>query len=317
MSFTEQDIPALRGKAALITGANSGIGLEAARMLAARGAEVILACRTPSKGEAALDRIREVTPDAKVRLERLDLASLASVRELADRVRREHTRLDLLINNAGVMALPKQTTADGFEMQIGTNHFGHFALTGLLLPLILAAPAGRVVNVSSLAHRYGRMKLDDLHYEHGYQKWIAYGQSKLANMLFTFELQRRFDAAGVRAISTACHPGFASTNLQFVGPRLEGSKLMEAVMRFNNRYFAQSAAAGALPTVYAATAPDVKGAEYFGPGGLFEIRGAPARAKVGARARDVQTAKELWALSERATGVRYDLAAAADAVARA
>ncbi|MBX3250718.1 MAG: SDR family oxidoreductase [Myxococcales bacterium] len=317
MPFTEHDLPDLRGQTALVTGANSGIGLEAARMLAARGAEVLLACRTPSKGETAIASIRRAAPDAKVRLERLDLASLASVRQLAERLRRELTRLDLLVNNAGVMALPKQLTEDGFEMQLGTNHLGHFALTGLLLPLVLAAPAGRVVSVSSLAHRFGRMKLHDLHYERGYQKWLAYGQSKLANLLFTFELQRRFEAAEARAIAVACHPGFASTNLQFVGPRLEGSRLMEALMRLNNRFLAQSAAEGALPTVYAATSATVRGGDFVGPSGLFEIRGAPARARVAKHARDVATAKELWALSERATGVRYDLAAAADAVARA
>jgi len=315
--FTENDLPNLHGRHVVITGANSGIGFEAARAFAAKGAHVVLACRTRSKGEEAVARIREASPSAQLTLESLDLASLASIRAFADRVRTTLPSLELLVNNAGIMAIPRQETADGFEMQLGTNHLGHFALTGLLLPSLLATPGSRVVTVSSVGHHFvRRMNLDDLHARRGYQKWIVYCRTKLANLLFTFELQRRLEAAHARTIAVACHPGFSSTNLQFVGPRLENAKLTAAVMRLNNRYVAQSAADGALPTLYASTA-DLRGGDYIGPTGLFELRGAPGTACVGAHARDTEAARALFELSERETGVTFDLRAAKRAVAQA
>lgn len=315
--FTETDLPDLHGRHVVITGANSGIGFEAARAFAAKGAHVVLACRTRSKGEEALERIRAANPSAELTLESLDLASLASIRAFADRVRATLPSLDLLVNNAGIMAIPRQETADGFEMQMGTNHLGHFALTGLLLPSLLATPGSRVVTVSSVGHHFvRRVKLDDLHARRGYQKWIVYCRTKLANLLFTFELQRRLDVARARTIAVACHPGFSSTNLQFVGPRLENAKLTAAVMRLNNRYVAQSAADGALPTLYAATA-ELRGGEYVGPQGLFELRGAPGLACVGGQARDTDAARALFELSERETGVTFDFRAAKREVARA
>ena len=313
----ENDLPNLHGRYIVITGANSGIGFEAARAFAAKGAHVVLACRTRSKGEEAVARIREVHPSAELTLESLDLASLASIRAFADRMHTNLPSLELLVNNAGIMAIPKQTTADGFEMQMGTNHLGHFALTGLLLPRLLATPGSRVVTVSSVGHHFVRhVKLDDLHARRGYQKWMVYCRTKLANLLFTFELQRRLEAARAQTIAVACHPGFSSTNLQFVGPQLEGSKLAETVMRWNNRYVAQSAEDGALPTLYAATA-DVQGGDYVGPKGMFELRGAPGLACVGKQARDVGAARALFELSERETGVTFDFRGARREVARA
>jgi NAD(P)-dependent dehydrogenase (short-subunit alcohol dehydrogenase family) len=204
------------------------------------------------------------------------------------------------------MAVPRRLTADGFELQLGTNHLGHFALTGLLLPRLLAARAARVVNVSSTAHRTGRMRFDDLHGEARYGAWSAYGQSKLANLLFTFELQRRFEASGAKALAAAAHPGYAATNLQFEGPRMSGSRVGALVMGAMNRLFAQDARGGALPLAYAAAAPDVRGGEYFGPGSVAELWGAPKRVGASARANDRATAAELWRVSEALTGVRYE-----------
>ncbi|HJL25708.1 MAG TPA: oxidoreductase, partial [Polyangiaceae bacterium LLY-WYZ-15_(1-7)] len=279
---------------------------EAARALAEKGAHVVFACRNLDKGRAAVASVASRRPRGEVELQELDLADLASVERCARTVRERHSKLHLLINNAGVMALPPRTTRDGFEMQLGTNHLGHFALTGRLLPALLAAPDARVVTVSSLAHRFGRIRFADPHFERGrYQRWVAYGQSKLANLLFAFELQRRFEAARADARSLACHPGFASTNLQFVAPRMEGAKGMEWVMKLNNRFIAQPAAEGALPTLYAAVGA-LPGGEYVGPGGLFEIRGEPRPAKTSGSARDPEKAARLWRLSEEATGVRFD-----------
>lgn len=307
MGWTADDIPNLNGKTALVTGANSGIGLEAARELARKGAHVVLACRDASKAESARAGILADAPKASVELQSLDLASLASVRAFAERFRAAHQRLDLLLNNAGVMALPYRTTADGFEMQLGTNHLGHFALTGLLIDRLLTADAARIVNVSSNAHKFGRLNFDDLQSQKSYRKWLAYGQSKLANLLFTHELQRRLAAAGSGTIAVACHPGYAATNLPMVGPRMSGSGLMEKITQLGNRLVAQSAAMGALPTLYAATAPDVTGGDYIGPSGMGEIRGLPKKVGSTKRARDTESAQRLWQESERLTGVRFAL----------
>jgi NAD(P)-dependent dehydrogenase (short-subunit alcohol dehydrogenase family) len=235
----------------------------------------------------------------------LDLADLKSIRRCADAVRGAHPALHGLINNAGVMAIPYRRTADGFEMQFGTNHLGHFALTGLLLDRLLATPGARVVTVSSNAHKFAAMRWDDLQWTRGYRKWFAYSQSKLANLLFANELQRRLAAANAGAISVACHPGYAATNLQGVGPRMQGSSIGEVVMEFANRVFAQNAAMGALPTLYAATAPDVRGGDYIGPDGLGEQWGHPKKVRANARANDPEAQRRLWEASERLTGVRY------------
>jgi NAD(P)-dependent dehydrogenase (short-subunit alcohol dehydrogenase family) len=305
MGWTADDIPDLTGRTYLVTGANSGIGFEAARALVRRGARVVLACRSPEKAGVALDALRKESPGAEVAARRLDLASLASVRAFAEQTLEEEGALHGLLNNAGVMALPYGKTEDGFEMQLGTNHLGHFALTGLLLERLLETPGSRVVSVSSTAHAVGRMRWDDLHWEQSYRKWSAYAQSKLANLLFTHELQRRFEAKGAGTRAAACHPGYAATNLQTAGPKAMGAGLRAQGMTLMNVLFAQSAEMGALPTLYAACAPDVAGADYIGPGGLAGTRGHPKKTRASARAYDPEAQARLWDVSEAATGVRY------------
>jgi NAD(P)-dependent dehydrogenase (short-subunit alcohol dehydrogenase family) len=305
--WTAESIPPLDGKVAVVTGANSGLGLETARALARRGARVVLACRSPEKARAAEREVVAAAPSPGAVLSLpLDLADLASVAAFAEAFRKEHAVLDLLVNNAGVMAVPLRRTVDGFEMQLGTNHLGHFALTGRLLDLLLAAPAARIVTVSSSMHRPGRIDFDDLQCERSYGPWRAYQQSKLANLLFTFELQRRLARHGARAIAVAAHPGYAATQLQEVGPRARDAALMAWAAGLGNRLIAQSAAMGALPSLYAATAPDVRGGEFFGPDAWFEMRGHPRRVGSSARSRDEQVAARLWTVSEEATGVRYE-----------
>ena len=301
--WSARDIPDLTGVRAIVTGATSGLGLETARELVRHGAGVVLAVRDPSRGSAAAAAIARDTGRDAPEARALDLADLSSVRAFADGW---DGRLDLLVNNAGVMALPYGVTADGFEMQFGTNHLGHFALTGLVLAALLRADAPRVVTVSSGVHRTGRIDFDDLQGERSYARWQAYARSKLANLLFAFELQRRADAARVRLRSVAAHPGYAATNLQAAGPRMEGNRFREAVMKVGNTLFGQSAAAGALPQLYAATAPDVRGGEYFGPRGPMESRGAPTRVKASASAHDAALATRLWEVSEELTGVGYE-----------
>ena len=308
--WTEADIPDLSGKTVVITGANSGLGLVAADALAAEGAQVVLACRDQAKGRAAEAEIRGRHAGAKTALMSLDLSSLADIRRFADAVQAAHPRIDVLMNNAGVMALPYRKTADGFEMQFGTNHLGHFALTGLLLDRMLKTDGARVVTVSSGAHRMGRIRFDDPQWEQGYRKWPAYGQSKLANLLFAYELQRRLAAAGATAISVAAHPGYAATNLQAVGPQMQGSSLLERLMEIGNTLFSQSAAMGALPQIYAAVAPGVQGGDYYGPDGIGELWGHPRKVTSNASSQDVDAARRLWTLSEQLTGVTYPLGTA-------
>ena len=305
--WIEQNIPSQAGKSALITGANSGLGFETARVLAGKGATVTLAVRDTAKGDAAAAAIRTVVPAAELVVAALDLASLASIHTFVAAFAGTHGRLDMLINNAGVMAIPRRTTADGFEMQFGTNHLGHFALTGLLLPLLLATPAARIVTVSSGAHILGKINFDDLQGERSYNKWRTYGQSKLANLLFAYELQRKLTAAGSQAISVVAHPGYASTNLQSVGPEMEGSRIGQRTMSAANRVLAQSAAVGALPEVYAATSLAVRGGDYIGPEGFMGQRGFPKKVRSNARSYDEAVAARLWAVSERLTGVSYAL----------
>jgi len=302
MPWTADDIPDLSGRRAVVTGANSGLGLQIALGLAGHGAAVTLAVRDTSRGEQAAGRIREAAPDAELAVERLDLADLASVRDFAA----AYTGgLDLLVNNAGVMALPRRTTKDGFEMHIGTNHLGHFALTGLLLPALLERPRARVVTMSSGAHTYGHISFENLQGERHYQRWLAYGQSKLANLLFAFELARRAALAGVDLTSVGAHPGYAATNLQMQAGQMEENRFKQLTWGLANRVFAQSDAQGALPALYAGTMPDVTGGEYFGPDGLGGTRGHPTRAHATKTARDPELGQRLWAVSEELTGVTY------------
>jgi NAD(P)-dependent dehydrogenase (short-subunit alcohol dehydrogenase family) len=300
MRWTAHDIPDLTGLRAVVTGANSGLGFEVGRELARAGADVVLACRDPGRGEAALGAIGRELPDARVRLEALDLAALASVRAFAGRLGRGP--VDLLINNAGLMAAPRRVTVDGFELQFATNHLGHFALTGLLLDRLRAAPAGRVVTVSSILHRRGRIDFDDLQGERGYRPWAAYAQSKLANLLFCFELDRRCRAADLDLASLAAHPGYAATRLQSSGPRRPVERLLFPV---GNLLFAQSAAAGALPILYAASAPDLPSGVFVGPDGSGERRGHPRVVAPAPSALDLETAARLWEVSEALTGVDW------------
>ena len=309
MTWTASDIPDLEGRRAIVTGGNGGLGYRIALELARHGARTVIASRDTAKGEDAAGRIRGEVPTADVSVARLDLADLATVRAFA--AEQAGDGLDLLVNNAGVMALPRRATADGFEMQLGTNHLGHFALTGLLLPALLERPGARVVTMSSGAHQMGRIRFDDLQGERRYQRWMAYGQSKLANLLFAFELARRAALAGLDLTSVAAHPGYAATNLQLAGPQMDGSGLKETLARVGNRLFAQSDAQGALPALYAATMPDVTGGEYFGPDGIGGMRGAPTRAQTTKAARDPALARRLWTVSEELTGVSYDALGAA------
>jgi NAD(P)-dependent dehydrogenase (short-subunit alcohol dehydrogenase family) len=303
--WTAADLPDLSGKVFVVTGGNSGLGLETARELARKGGQVVIACRDAEKAATALSQIRASARGASVEAMDLDLASLASVRAFVEGFRASHRRLDALCNNAGVMALPYRKTKDGFEMQLGTNHLGHFALTGLLFDILCATPGARVVNVSSTMHRMGRIRFNDLQSERSYGKWRAYGQSKLANLLFTYELARRAEKAAVDIVSVAAHPGYAATNLQTAGPRMEGAALMERLSLLGNRLFAQTSAMGALPTLYAATAPEVRASDYFGPSGVGEMWGGPKKVRSSARSHDLESAVRLWEVSRELTGVHF------------
>jgi len=304
-TWTADDIPDLSGKTIVVTGGNSGIGYEAALAFARKRAAVVLACRDLGKARTAAAQIAASATGAKVDVMELDLSNLASVRGFSDAFHLKHQALDVLCNNAGVMAIPYRQTADGFEMQFGTNHLGHFALTGLLLDRLIATEGARVVNVASGAHRMGKIRFDDLQWKNGYRKWMAYGQSKLANLLFTTELQRKVDADGKKLLAVACHPGYAATNLQAAGPRMQGSTMLESLFSLGNSMFAQSAAMGALPTEYAAVAPDVRGGDYIGPDGIAELWGNPAHVGRSAAAQDAAAASRLWEVSEQLTNVHY------------
>ncbi|MFE4861558.1 oxidoreductase [Streptomyces sp. NPDC056670] len=300
--WSAQDIPDQSGRTAVVTGANSGIGLVTARELARRGARVVLACRSEARGKEAEERVRSEVPGARAEFRRLDLADLASVREFAAQL--PYERLDLLINNAGVMALPYGRTADGFETQFGVNHLGHFALTGLLLPRLRAAGAARVVSVSSGMHVLGNVDLRDLNSERHYRRWVAYGRSKSANLLFVHELARRLGAVGSDVVAAAAHPGYAATNLQTQAVRMEGRRRTERLVELGNRVMAQPAESGALPTLFAATAPGVRPDSFTGPS-VMMWRGSPARSwRAGWTVNDV-AGERLWAASERLTGVTY------------
>jgi NAD(P)-dependent dehydrogenase (short-subunit alcohol dehydrogenase family) len=297
-------VPDQSGRTAVVTGANAGLGLATARALAERGATVVLACRDLAKAEQAVERIHSEVGHANLRVVHLDLASLASVRKAADELHSSYPRLDLLINSAGVMAVPYQRTEDGFELTLATNHLGHFALTGLLLERLLATAGSRIVTVSSIAHRRGVMQFDDLQSEHRYRPGDAYGQSKLANLLFTYELQARLEAAGRRTIALAAHPGNARTELWRTSSRVE-RVLISPRLRWLNFWLVQSAELGALPTLRAAVDPSARGGDYYGPAGPFQFTGSPTRVESSARSRDAVAQRRLWDLSEQLTGVSY------------
>jgi NAD(P)-dependent dehydrogenase (short-subunit alcohol dehydrogenase family) len=295
--WTSDDVPGQHGRLAVVTGANTGLGFETAQVLAARGASVVLAVRDIEKGKRAAARIAGTAPGANVMVQPLDLTSLESIRAAAGELRARHPRIDLLINNAGVMLTPRQTTVDGFELQFGTNHLGHFAFTGLLLEQMLPVPGSRVVTVSSLAHRVrARINFDDLQGERSYSRVSAYSQSKLANLMFTYELHRRLSGAGT-TIAVAAHPGLADTQLTRNTPAIAAF--------FYVRVMTQKAAMGALPTLRAATDPGVAGGQYYGPGGLFGARGYPKLARSSGRSRDTAIQRRLWTVSEELTGVTF------------
>jgi len=299
MRWNESDVPEQHGTTAVVTGANSGIGFETARVLAAKGAHVVLACRSEERGKDAVARIEAAHPEASVELMLLDLSKQASVRAFAEELRAKHARVDVLVNNAGVMATPLLRTEDGFELQMATNHFGHFALTGLLLPVLLQSEAPRVVSVSSVAHLFGKIRFEDLHWERRYSRWLAYGQSKIANLYFTYELQRFAERHGLPLRAMASHPGWTATNLQ------KGSRMIGVL----NPVFAMKPIGGAMPSLYAATSPDVEAGAYYGPDGWLGWSGGPTKVKSNARSRDEAIAKRLWDESEALTGVRFELPA--------
>lgn len=312
VTWTPADIPSLDGKRILITGANSGIGYHAALVFAQKGAHVVLACRDPHRGEAALTRLKTAAPQASAEVRPLDLASLESIREFSRRELAEQRPLHLLINNAGVMAPPNRLeTADGFELQFGTNVLGHFALTGLLMPLLdrgAGSERPRVVTVASIAHKRGRLDLDDLQSTRRYSPMQSYQQSKLANLMFALELNRRLRAIGSRVMSVAVHPGVANTNLFRAGERSTLDSAMRAAASHLIGVFLNSDDAGALPTLYAATSPDVADGGYYGPTGLMEMRGDEVgNAEIARQAKDEKAARKLWDVCETLTGVKFPL----------
>ncbi|HEX6393738.1 MAG TPA: SDR family NAD(P)-dependent oxidoreductase [Acidimicrobiales bacterium] len=294
--WTRHDVPGQQGRLAVVTGGNTGLGFETAQVLAWRGASVVLAVRDIEKGKRAAARIADTAPGSDVMVQPLDLTSLDSIRAAADELQAHHPRIDVLINNAGVMFTPKRTTRDGFELQFGTNHLGHFALTGLLLESMLPVPGSRVVTVSSAAHRIrGRINFDDLQGQRSYSRVAAYSQSKLANLMFTYELQRRLSGPGT-TIAVAAHPGLAATELTRNSP---------AIAAFFAQAISQKAAIGALPILRAATDPGVLGGQYYGPRGLFGARGYPKLAKSNKKSHDPAIQRRLWTVSEELTGVTF------------
>jgi protochlorophyllide reductase len=310
-TWSEHDIPDQTGRTVLITGANSGIGLRTAQVLAEHGARVLLACRSADRGGAAVRAVTDAVPDAKAELLLLDLADLGSVRAVAEQVRTmTEDGLDILVNNAGVMMTPRRTTVDGFELQLGTNHLGHAALTWLLMPALRTRPGARVVTLSSSMANNGRVDVGDLNFEHRrYRPMTAYAQAKIANLMFALELDRRARTAGLDLVSTAAHPGYTGTELvaNMAGSR-EGpmAGLIGFFGEIGNRLMAQPVSAGALPTLYAATSPDVRGGDYYGPDGPMEMRGKPGRARIPRAASDTGVSAALWDRTAELTGVAPD-----------
>jgi len=302
-----EEMSPIEGETVVVTGANSGLGYEATRAFADAGATVVMACRSEERGETAATDIRREIRGGNLEVRVCDLADLDSVATFAEGLREATDGIGVLCNNAGVMAIPRQETADGFEMQLGVNHLGHFALTGHLLPELRESEGeSRVVTQSSQAHTAGEMDFSDLQSEREYGKWSAYGRSKLANLLFAYELQRRLADSGADVTSVACHPGYADTELQFRGPREMGSSVRMGMMKVANKLFGQSAERGALPMLYAATSDAVTGGEYVGPSGFMRMRGSPEFQQSNAASRDEGDAERLWTVSEELTGVEYD-----------
>ncbi|HSW13243.1 MAG TPA: oxidoreductase [Solimonas sp.] len=304
--WTSDRMPSQAGRSVVITGANSGIGLEMSVAFAAAGAQVVMACRNPEKAADALAGLRQRVPNGKAELMTLDLASLASVRAFAAEFHRRHDKLDLLINNAGILGVPLSRTVDGFESQMGTNHLGHFALTGLLIDKIMATPGSRIITLGSLGHWRGDgLDIDDLNYGHTpYTEFGGYANSKLANMLFALELARRLEARGAQTLAAAAHPGFAATNIKKANSALRRA-YVKIVTPIFLKFLINTAEVGALSSLYAATMPDVSSNDYYGPDGFKELRGYPAKATRSDRALDTDASRRLWEVSEQLTGVSY------------
>lgn len=304
-SWSYSDIPDQDGKIAIVTGANSGLGYFTAKGLAEKGCKVIMACRNTEKGERARSSLMKTTPGADLHVMQLDLAELASVRNFASEFASQYEKLDLLINNAGLMAIPRRETADGFEMQFGVNHLGHFALTGLLFGLLKSTGGSRIVTVSSMAHNMGNIRFDDINWEKGYNKWKAYGMSKLANIHFTLEMADRVLARGIEMKVLMAHPGYADSKLIEKGPEMNGSNFLVKAGRLLNKMVAQSTEMGALPTLYAATAPEAVHRAYYGPRRMGGMRGYPERTFPNKKKLSKDVQQELWRLSESMTGVSF------------
>jgi NAD(P)-dependent dehydrogenase (short-subunit alcohol dehydrogenase family) len=306
MSWSVEDIGEYEDEIAVITGANSGLGFSATKILAENGAKVIMACRSLDKAKESKQEIIEELDDPDLEVMELDLSSLKSVESFAGKFREEYDSLDVLCNNAGLMALPRRETEDGFEMQLGVNHLGHFALTSHLIDMIVDS-SGRVVNQSSMAHEDAEIDFDDLMGEENYSKWGAYGQSKLANLLFTYELDRRLKEKDIEVESVGCHPGVSDTNLFRVGPKMEHSKLKLYFGKIFSKILGQSPDKGCLPMVYAATSEDIKGGEYIGPDGFKQMRGYPEKQESSEASHNREDAKELWERSEELTNVKFEI----------
>ena len=305
MQWTVQQIPDQCGRVAVVTGSNGGIGLVTASALAGAGAHVVMACRNAVKADAAVARIRTEHPAASVEVVGCDLASQAATRAAAEQIRASHRHIDLIIANAGVMAMPHRVTEDGWELQLATNHLGHFTFVGLLIDRLLDVPGSRIVSVTSNAHKFGRIRFEDLQSERKYRRWRAYGQSKLANLLFASELARRLLAARAPTIAGAAHPGYAATDIQATATRAAGRRLTARVTALADRVVGQSPAMGALPSLYAATSPHMVSGMLIGPDGLFELWGHPQAVVPGKRAQDTEVARRLWQVSEELTGVTF------------
>ena len=307
MKWTEADIPCQAGKIVVITGANSGLGFHTSLALARKGAKVIMACRNLEKGEEARQELLATRPDYEPELWELDLSMLSSVSAFAEKFQAKHQGPDVLINNAGVMALPYMKTSDGFEMHFGVNHLGHFALTALLWPGISKRPGARIVNVSSAAHNSGRIKFEDIHWERDYKKWGAYGMSKLANLLFTSEMTRRLKDSEFKVLVASAHPGYADTSLVAKGMNVSGLNKTGGIVNAANRILAQSGAMGALPSLYAATDSRVKPGSFYGPSGFLRMYGWPALTRPNLKRVTPQDATSLWELSESLTGIKFEI----------
>tara|TARA_R110002072_G_scaffold214404_2_gene371578 strand:- start:33596 stop:34516 length:921 start_codon:yes stop_codon:yes gene_type:complete len=302
INFSIETAPSQKGKIAIVTGANSGLGYETALALARKEATVILASRDLNKAKDALNKILIEVPKADLEIILIDLNSLQSVEEFAAEFSKKYDRLDLLIENAGIMMPPLTTTKDGFESQFGVNYLAHFHLTNLLFPLLKITPNARVVTLSSLAHKTGKISFDNLNAEKGYDKWSVYAQSKLACMIFAYELQRRLDSAGINAMALSAHPGFSATNLGAFLPSIASSLFspLASLIGQNSKH-------GALPTLRAALDPAAKGGEYYGPSGFREVKGAPVKVRSSSKSHDLGVATKLWSVSEELTGKKFEV----------